>query len=30
MKEEVERTRQDPPDKKSWDILFSKKQFERR
>jgi GST-like protein len=30
MKEEVARARQAPPDKESWDILFGKKQFERR
>jgi GST-like protein len=30
MKDEVERARQTPPDKESWDILFGKKQFERR
>jgi GST-like protein len=30
MKEEVERARDQPPDKSSWDILFGKKQFERR
>lgn len=30
MKDEVERARQAPPDKESWDILFGKKQFERR
>jgi GST-like protein len=30
MKEEVERTRAAQPDKKSWDILFGKQQFERR
>ncbi len=30
MKDEVERTRNQPPDKSSWDILFGKKQFERR
>jgi GSH-dependent disulfide-bond oxidoreductase len=29
MKDEVERARQSPPDKESWDILFGKKQFER-
>jgi GST-like protein len=30
MKDEVERARDQPPDKSSWDILFGKKQFERR
>jgi GST-like protein len=30
MKDEVERARNQPPDKSSWDILFGKKQFERR
>lgn len=30
MKEEVERMRNAPPDKKSWDILFGKTQFEKR
>jgi len=30
MKDEVERARDQPPDKISWDILFGKKQFERR
>jgi len=30
MKDEVERARQTPPDKESWEILFGKKQFERR
>ncbi len=30
MKDEVERARDQPPDKGSWDILFGKKQFERR
>jgi GSH-dependent disulfide-bond oxidoreductase len=29
LKDEVERGRQSPPDKESWDILFGKKQFER-
>jgi hypothetical protein len=30
MKEEVEKGRNAPPDKKSWDILFGKTQFEKR
>ena len=30
MKEEVERTRGAQPDKKSWEILFGKQQFEKR
>jgi len=30
MKDEVERTRNAPPNKESWDILFGKKQFEKR
>jgi len=30
MKDEVERARQSPPDKSSWDILFGKRQFEKR
>jgi GST-like protein len=30
MKDEVERAPDQPPDKSSWDILFGKKQFERR
>jgi len=30
MKDEVERARDQPPDKDSWEILFGKKQFERR
>jgi GSH-dependent disulfide-bond oxidoreductase len=30
MKDEVERARQNPPDKSSWDILFGKQQFEKR
>jgi GST-like protein len=30
MKDEVERARQTPADKESWEILFGKKQFERR
>jgi GST-like protein len=30
MKDEVERARDQPPDKSSWDILLGKKQFERR
>src|SRR5438270_219574 len=30
MKEEVDRARQSPPDKASWDILFGKQQFQKR
>jgi hypothetical protein len=30
MKDEVERARQNPPDKASWDVLFGKQQFQKR